>query len=97
MLRFTLIIRVRYLDLVLSGRSKGIERKEYPINGIWVRCSAYPIYDQDNQVVGGALVFRDISELKQLEMQVQNKGFKYPAFEKIIGSSPALMEAIRQF
>jgi len=85
----------RYLDMILNGQSKGTEEKEYLINGIWVRCSAYPIYGQKKEVIGGALIFRDINELKLFEMQVRDKGFKYPSFAKIVGNSSALMEAVR--
>lgn len=84
-----------YLDLILKGKSEGFEDKEYLINGIWVRSSAYPLYDSEGKVKGGALVLRDINELKLLERQVQNTRFKYPAFQNIKGDSPAIMEAIR--
>lgn len=84
-----------YLDQVLSGQSAAIEHKEHPINGIWVRSSAYPLYGEGSQVIGGVLVFRDINELKLLERQVQHTGFKYPAFQKIKGNSPGIMEAIK--
>lgn len=84
-----------YLDLILSGRSRGVEQREYFVNGIWVRLSGYPLFNQNGQIIGGTLIFRDINELKLLEKQVQNKGFKYPAFQAVKGDSPVIMEAIR--
>lgn len=83
-----------YLDQILSGRTKAVREKEYTINGIWVRASAFPLYNHRREVVGGALVFRDINELKKLEWQVQHRGFKYPAFDRIKGTSPEFSEAI---
>lgn len=84
-----------YLELILNGNSDAVEDKEYLINGIWVRSSAYPLYNDENKVVGGALVLRDINELKLLERQVQNTRFKYPSFQNIKGDSPVIMESIR--
>lgn len=84
-----------YLDQILNGDSEGFVDKEYLLNGIWVRASAYPLYNNDKKVMGGALVFRDINELKLLERQVQNTRFKYPSFQIIKGDSPGIMEAIR--
>lgn len=87
--------QAHYLDQILSGNSEGFVDKEYLLNGIWVRASAYPLYNDENKVMGGALVFRDINELKLLERQVQNTSFKYPSFQIIKGDSPGIMEAIR--
>lgn len=83
-----------YIDQIFSGRTKAVEQKEYPINGIWVRASAFPLCDAKKEIIGGVVVFRDINELKQLERQVQSRGFKYPAFDRIKGSSPEIFAAI---
>ena len=55
------------LDLVLDGAWPENEWKEYVINGMWVRFSACPIYGEGGKIAGGALIFRDINELKLLE------------------------------
>ncbi|HMM20998.1 MAG TPA: sigma 54-interacting transcriptional regulator [Selenomonadales bacterium] len=83
------------LDLVLNGSWPENEWREYVINGMWVRFSACPIYGGDGQIAGGALIFRDISELKLLEQQGRRNPFKYPAFQKVIGRAPELMECVK--
>lgn len=83
-----------YIDQVIKGRIKAVEQKEFPINGIWIRSSTFPLFDEHQKIVGGALVFRDINELKLFERQVQSRGFKYPAFDKIKGNSQEIYASI---
>lgn len=83
-----------YIDQVIRGRIKAVEQKEFPINGIWIRSSTFPLFDEQQKIVGGALVFRDINELKLFERQVQSRGFKYPAFDKIKGNSQEIFASI---
>lgn len=85
-----------YLDAVLKGQAQEIRGKELSLNGIWVRSSTFPIYNENSgKIRGAAIILRDISEIKRLEKQVLNREFKYPAFNRIIGSSLAIMEPIR--
>lgn len=82
------------LDEILSGKCDGVVGIESQINGIYVRCSLFPLTALTGKVSGAVLLFRDITEIKQLENCVIDSGAAQ-GFSAIMGTSTAIRETVK--
>ena len=88
------IRQVKGVTSILTGQVDKTGPEELPINGLWVSLSMRPLKDKAGSIQGCVLLFKDMTSIKRTELQVSSSKFKYPAFEKVQGTSLALMSVL---
>lgn len=86
--------RVRGVSSILRGLVEQTPPEEIFINGLWASLSMFPLKDDSGEIKGCILLFKDLTAIKRTELLVASSKFKYPAFEKVQGTSPALMSVL---
>lgn len=85
---------IKALEHILSGRRDKVGPEEIPINGLWVSLTMRALKDKEGKTIGCVLISKDMTALKRTELQASASKFKYPAFEKVQGTSVALMSVL---
>ncbi len=88
------IRQVKAVDHILAGRMDKAGPEEIPINGLWVSLTMRVLKDSEEKTIGCVLMFKDMTAIKRTELQVSASKFKYPAFEKVQGTSVSLMSVL---
>lgn len=85
---------IRYLDRIIEEKVAGVRDMEFYINGIYARCSVYPV-QVDGILAGAALVLRDITELMFWQKKAKDHHKHSFGLSRIIGQSRAILEAVQ--
>ena len=79
---------------VLSGEKNLVENIQIEVNTMFFLMSAYPQIDGEGRMEGCAVIFKDLTMVKQLQRHIKEKRLKDAAFSSIVGSSDAMRQTI---
>lgn len=79
---------------VLSGEKNLVENIQIEVNTMFFLMSAYPQIDGEGRMEGCAVIFKDLTMVKQLQRHIKEKRLKEAAFSSIVGSSDAMRQTI---
>jgi len=88
------IRQVKSMEHILAGRIEHSGPEEMPINGLWVSLSMQAMKDRAGRILGCVLMFKDMTAIKRTELQASASKYKFPAFEKVQGTSAALLSVL---
>jgi len=86
--------RVKGVSRIIKGEIEKTAPEEIFINGLWAALSMQPLKDSAGKIQGCILIFKDLTDIKRTELLVSSAKYKNPAFEKVRGKSPAIMNVL---
>ncbi len=79
---------------VLSGEKNLVENIQIEVNTMFFLMSVYPQKAADGKTLGCAIVFKDLTMVKQLQQHIKEKRLQETAFAGIVGSSEAMRHTV---